>query len=127
MTKTEGELARSSMVDGVLDVEWTAPLAALDAESAQVYRALLAVCAPGHFAVRDLPLLAAYCRAVALEREAARTLRDDILNCPAALLRGHDQELRTLAMLAAKLGLCPEARQRPPAKRKPPRRQPRRG
>src|SRR5262249_11651002 len=67
--------------------------------------------ARSHFRVCDRVLLAAYCRAVALELRAGAALERDPLDKAALAL--WEKSSRAMATLAARLRLCPSARQHP--------------
>jgi phage terminase small subunit len=82
---------------------------------AEVFRELVAACDARHFTRADLPLLAAYCAAVVLERRATRELQRAPVEggkmSPWALIQ--EKQVRALVSLSLRLRLCPSARTDP--------------
>jgi hypothetical protein len=83
------------------------PPSDLTPDERQIFLDLVASCRPEHFRVGDLPLLSAYCRAIALERRSAQELAagDD-----KAVVRWN-AATKAMLGLAMRLRLSPQSRQ----------------
>ena len=79
---------------------------------AKVFRETIASAAVDHFQTEDLPLLAAYARAVVLERRAAEELAiaATVGEVPSPWLAVHTQMVRTLLQLTVRLRIGPRSR-----------------
>ena len=79
---------------------------------ADVFRQTVASMAADHFQGEDILLLAAYCRAAALERRAAEELQIGAVvgSMPSPWLAVHASAVRSMATLATKLRIGPRAR-----------------
>jgi phage terminase small subunit len=86
---------------------------------AEVFRSTVAAVSPSHFTGEDMPLLAAYCRACALERRASEELAvaATVGATPSPWLAVHASAVRTLALLSTRLRIGP--RSRDPSNRRP--------
>jgi phage terminase small subunit len=87
------------------------PPAELAGPAREVFVGLVAAAKPGHFQEIDIPLLAAYCRAAVMEREASAAISRALTAAPPPLLKVHAQSVRTLHMLSQRLRLSPQSRQ----------------
>jgi hypothetical protein len=87
------------------------PPASLSGPEREVFRELIDACDRRHFRRSDMPLVTAYCRAVHLERWSAAQLGEDPEST--RMLALWEKSGRALVALAAKLRLCPAARQHP--------------
>jgi phage terminase small subunit len=78
----------------------------------EVFVATVAALDSHHFEAADVVLLCAYCRAAALERRAAEELQVCAVEdgAPSPWLKVHASAVRSLASLATKLKLSPQAR-----------------
>ena len=94
----------------------------LDAPERQVFADIVGACEPTHFRASDLPLLAAYCRAVIMEQRAfSEFSREPILpdgkpNPWGAILA---QATKSMLGLSLRLRLSPQGRGRPSSKAEP--------
>jgi phage terminase small subunit len=86
------------------------PPVELEAPAREVFADIAAAAKPGHFQAIDAPLLAAYCRAVVMEREASAAISKALAAAPPPLLKVHEQSVRALHMLSQRLRLSPQAR-----------------
>ena len=79
---------------------------------ARVFRQTIAAAAIDHFQAEDLPLLAAYARAVVLERRAAEELAVAATagKVPSPWLAVHTQMARTVMQLTIRLRIGPRSR-----------------
>jgi hypothetical protein len=95
------------------------PTTMSDGERA-VFVELVEACDRKHFRVSDVPLLAAYCRAIVLEQRAAGELATDPTN--ARWLQVWEKSGRALVSFSARLKLSPQARlhNRTVARQQPP-------
>lgn len=84
------------------------PPADLGKNEARLFREIVASCSPSHFVHSDAPLLAAYCTAVCISRDAARELATD-----AAAIVAWEKSTRMQATLATRLRLAPQSRADP--------------
>jgi phage terminase small subunit len=87
------------------------PPVELAAPAREVFVGLVAATKPGHFQEIDIPLLAAYCRAVVMEREASAAISKAPAAAPPPLLKVHAQAVRALYLLSQRLRLSPQSRQ----------------
>jgi hypothetical protein len=87
------------------------PPAELEGPARELCLGLLAAAKPGHFQEIDTPLLAAYCRAAVMEREASVAIGRAPAAAPPPLLKVHAQSLRALYLLSQRLRLSPQSRQ----------------
>jgi phage terminase small subunit len=88
----------------------------------KIFLDIVTACKPGKFEPSDLPLLAAYCRAIALEREASARLQAEgyvVDGRPSAWLAMLTQASKTLLALSHRLRLSPQGRS-PNVSAKPP-------
>jgi len=76
-----------------------------------IFDSIVSSTARSHFRPADSPLLCSYCRAIVLEQRAAAALDRDPFDKTAMLL--WEKSSRAMTALAAKLRLCPSARQHP--------------
>jgi phage terminase small subunit len=86
------------------------PPAELEGPAREVFADIAAAAKPGHFQAIDAPLLAAYCRAVVMERKSAAAISEALAAAPPPLLKVHEQSVRTLYLLSQRLRLSPQAR-----------------
>jgi phage terminase small subunit len=94
----------------------------LDEPERQVFGDLVGACEPTHFRASDLPLLAAYCRAVIMERRAAGEFnREPILPDGRPNPWGviHAAALKSMLGLSLRLRLSPQGRGKPSTKAEP--------
>jgi hypothetical protein len=95
----------------------------LTGDPREVFVDLIAACRPDFFTEAHLPLLAAYSRAVVLEREASKGLREDgyVLRDgkPSPWLPLLAQASRQLTTLSRALRLSPASQHAPTTKEKP--------
>jgi phage terminase small subunit len=94
------------------------PLELGDGIESEIWRATVAAVPASHFALEDRPLLAAYCRAAALERRASEELMvAAVVNgAPSPWLAVAAITVQTMLRLATRLRLGPRARE--PANRR---------
>jgi hypothetical protein len=78
----------------------------LQAEERAIFRALSAA---NQFQHADAVLLGAFCRAAAIERQAAGLIRSDLANVSPAVLKAFAEATRAMAALAGPLLLSPES------------------
>jgi phage terminase small subunit len=79
-------------------------------EARQLFIEVIGACAPQHFEMSDVPLLAAFCRASALERQAAAELAKRAVENRAHWLDAYTSAVGALCRLAASLKLSPRGR-----------------
>jgi hypothetical protein len=78
----------------------------LQAEERAIFRALSAA---GQFQHTDAVLLGAFCRAAAIERQAAGLIKADLATVAPSVLKAFTEATRAMAALAEPLMLCPRA------------------
>lgn len=89
------------------------PPAGLSAPEGALFRSLVASVRADHFTSADAPLLAAYCTAAVLERQAAAALAANGAvqgDRPSPWLKVHETQAKLLALLATRLRLCASSR-----------------
>jgi P27 family predicted phage terminase small subunit len=90
--------------------------AGLGAAERAVWLALVGACQPEHFTKSDVPLLAAYCSAVVLERQAAQHLSVEGPVLPGnkvnPWLTVQEKQIKAIVSLSMRLRLSPQARLR---------------
>jgi phage terminase small subunit len=86
------------------------PPADLDDDAKAVFAAIVAEAKDNHFQGVDEPLLAAYARAVCIERQSAALIKQNPLGATASLLKSYELATRTIYTLAQRLRCCPMAR-----------------
>jgi phage terminase small subunit len=90
-----------------------APPAGLSTEEERIFQQLLASVDGGHFAASDLPLLVAYCQAVAQHDRAAARLRHDgdvVDGKVSPWIVVQEKAVRAMTALSMRLRLSPQAR-----------------
>jgi hypothetical protein len=102
-------LAVAPVVDG--QPPKLTPSACLSAAERVIFDDIVGSTARAHFRPSDAPLLNSYCRAISLEQRAAVALERDPFDSKALLL--WEKSSRAMVAIAAKLRLCPSARQHP--------------
>jgi phage terminase small subunit len=86
------------------------PPSDLDADAKAVFAALVAEAKEGHFQGVDEPVLAAYARAVCIERQTASLIRANPLGATASLIKSYEAATRTIYTLSQRLRCCPMSR-----------------
>jgi hypothetical protein len=82
----------------------------LDGETRTIFLDLVLAASPTHFEPVDRPLLCAYCRAAALERQASAAIAENIAAATPSLLAVQAQATKTMHDLSMRLRLSPQAR-----------------
>ena len=104
-------------------IERLQPPADLTEAARETFLDLVGAVEAAHFQPQDTPLLAAYCRAVEMEREAHRQLRENghVTGCkPSPWLGVLQQAMKAIGTLSMRLRLSPQGRSPTNPKRSPP-------
>jgi hypothetical protein len=84
------------------------PPSELSAAERRIFNDLISHTKPTHFVASDLPLIATFCRAIAIERSAAAALK---AGKDKTALSRWSQATKVLVALSLRLRLSPQARQ----------------
>jgi phage terminase small subunit len=92
-------------------VERIAPPDDLTGAARALFLDLVMACRPAHFQQSDAPLLASYCQAVILEKEAASMIQNNIAAATNTLIKVQQTAHQTMHRLAVRLRISPQSRQ----------------
>ena len=99
----------SAIAPGSSD-ERISPPRDLAGSARELFLDLVMACRPAHFQRSDAVLLASYCRAAVVEREAAELIQQQLAEAPLALIRVQQAMHGTMHRLAVRLRLSPQGR-----------------